>query len=348
MENFMQNKSIYLAAGCFWGVEAYFQKIDGILQTKVGYANSNMKNPGYHDVCLGKTHAVETTYLEYDLDKITLAEILTHYFRIVDPVRIDGQGNDRGNQYRPGIYYQDEEDFNFICDFIEVKRIDYQKSIVIEVLHLENFYIAETEHQNYLLNNPSGYCHVDLNKALKPFKQLELERMAQAKELYSKNMLDPNRAIQSKNDVENPYQKEIEQLTTLQYAVTQQADTERPFNNLYDQHFSEGIYVDIVSGEPLFSSIDKYDSGCGWPAFTKPIDKESVQYFEDTSFNRIRTEVKSQKANSHLGHVFADGPIESGGLRYCINSASLRFIPLEKMEEEGYGSLIPFVKNKLD
>lgn len=131
--------------------------------------------------------------------------------------------------------------------------------------------------------------------------------------------------------------EKIEALLPQQYAVTQNEETDPPHQGIYDQHWEKGIYVDIVSGEILFSSRDKFDAGCGWPSFSKPIDNEKIEEKKDLSHGMIRTEVHSKEARSHLGHVFTDGPKESGGLRYCINSSSLRFIPYDQMDEEGHG-----------
>lgn len=327
--------NIYLAAGCFWGVEAYFQKITGVVKTQVGYANSKVLNPSYREVCSGETGAVEACLIYYNSDEISLLEIFAHYFRIVDPTTRNRQGNDVGSQYRPGIYYTEQADFELACDFIDAKRKDYPQGIVVEILPLENFYPAEAEHQDYLIKNPLGYCHVDINLADKPLTEDELPDL--------KSQFDQ---LQENNKYKKPDDTQLrEKLTEEQYAVTQLSATERPFNNEFDRHFEPGIYVDIVSGEPLFSSAHKYDSGCGWPAFTKPIIDKGIVYKDDFSFNRNRVEVRSEGADSHLGHVFEDGPEEAGGQRYCINSAALRFIPLDEMAEQGYADYIQYVEN---
>ncbi|NLA71565.1 MAG: peptide-methionine (R)-S-oxide reductase MsrB [Clostridiaceae bacterium] len=346
----MKSKTIYLAGGCFWGVERYFQLLpEGILETESGYANGTTDNPSYEEVCRGDTGFAETVRVVYDADTLSLTSILAHFFRIINPTTRDRQGNDYGTQYRPGVFYTDTDDFATICDYIDARRKDYTRPIVVEVLELQNFYPAEDGHQNYLLKRPSGYCHVDLSQvgtALRPEELPEaVEEPINSGEILDPHAIEPEQT-NSKNHASytRPDKAELrERLTELQYKVTQENATERPFSNEFDNLFEPGLYVDIVSGEPLFSSRDKYDAGCGWPAFTRPVAKGMVRYHDDTSLWRKRVEVRSASADSHLGHVFEDGPQESGGQRYCINSAALRFIPLSKMEEEGYADWIPEV-----
>jgi len=311
---------IWLAGGCFWGVEEYFSRIDGVLETSVGYANGTTENPGYYDIAVAG-HA-ETVYIRYDSDRVSLEDLLEYYFRIIDPTSMNKQGNDIGKQYRTGIYYTDESEKNTIMEFISREQEKYKAPIVTEVKPLENYYPAEEYHQDYLKKNPSGYCHIDFSSLQQPAKpKVEADS-------YKK----PTRA-----EIKNS-------LSELQCSVTQQNSTEPPFANEYWDNHSKGIYVDIVTGEPLFASTDKFDSGCGWPSFTRPIDPSAVKEKADRSHFMLRTEVRSRAGDSHLGHVFDDGPAEEGGLRYCINSASLRFIPLEQMEEKGYGKYISIVK----
>ncbi|MBF1011272.1 MAG: peptide-methionine (R)-S-oxide reductase MsrB, partial [Lachnoanaerobaculum sp.] len=217
------------------------------------------------------------------------------------------------------IYYTDESQLPVIKAAIEREQRKYNEKIAVEVLPIENFYIAEEYHQDYLDKNPNGYCHINLSSAYEPIVRSE--------------------KYKRKNDDELK-----ESLTPLQYDVTVNAATERPFDNEFNSNFERGIYVDITSGEPLFFSTDKFESGCGWPSFSKPIQKDLVKYSEDLSLGRRRIEVRSNVADAHLGHVFDDGPSELGGLRYCINSAALRFIPLDKMDEEGYGYLKKYVE----
>lgn len=311
-----KGKEIYLAGGCFWGVEGYFSKINGILDTTVGYANGNTEDTNYQKI--KTTHHAETVHIIYDENKISFNEILKHYFRIIDPTSINKQGADTGSQYRTGIYYTNDEDREKIEKFIKDEQKKFQKPIAVEIEKLKNFVIAEEYHQDYLKKNPNGYCHIDLSLSQKP---LELEK-----------------------DYKKPNEEEIKKkLTKLQYEVTQNSKTEMPFSSKYDNFFEDGIYVDIVTGEPLFSSKDKYDAGCGWPSFTKTID-DTVNYFKDDTLGLERVEVKSKKGSSHLGHVFDDGPKDKGSKRYCINGAALKFIPLSKMKEEGYEKYIDKVK----
>lgn len=324
----MKEKIIYLAGGCFWGVQGYFDQLNGVLETQVGYANSQVPNPSYEAVCTGETGAAETLLLRYDAEKISLSELLQHYLRIIDPTSLNRQGHDTGTQYRTGIYFIDSADAQVIEKVLSFEQKKYSLPIVVENRKLENFYAAESYHQKYLEKNPNGYCHVNLNIAQQPLTAEEQAVIHQT-EGYQK----PNEAILKQT------------LSPLAYEVTQKNATEKPFSSEYDQLFAPGIYVDIVSGEPLFSSANKFDAGCGWPSFSRPISKSVLTKHEDTSLARVRTEVRSQLADSHLGHVFPDGPEALGGLRYCINGAALRFIPLSDMDKEGYGHLKHLVEH---
>lgn len=312
-----KRNELYLAGGCFWGTEHFLKLIHGVLDTEVGYANSNTPNPSYEEVCTGRTHAVETVHIIFDSDKLSLSTLLQLYFETIDPTSLNKQGGDHGTQYRTGIYYVDPELLQEIRHEIQELQSKYSKAVMIEVLPLQNFYPAELYHQDYLDKNPTGYCHI-------PQRLFELARNANNPKKYAKPSDEVLR----------------EKLSKLQYEVTQNAATERAFQNEYYNEFGEGIYVDITTGEPLFLSTDKFDSGCGWPAFSKPIDNKLIKSNTDTSFGMMRTEVRSALGDAHLGHVFDDGPQETGGLRYCINSASLRFIPKTDMQKEGYGDYV--------
>ena len=311
------NKSIYLAGGCFWGTAHLMKQVAGVTRATAGYANSIVPHPTYREVCTGRTEAAETVHVEYDDNRVSLDTLLRLYFKSIDPLSVNRQGGDAGTQYRTGIYYTDPQDRPVIEAALATLQRRHTAPLAIEFGPLVNFYPAEEEHQDYLTKHPGGYCHV--NPAL----------FAEA------------RAIKP---VDNAGKEELRhRLTPLQWAVTQTGATEQPFVNEYDHEFRRGIYVDVTDGTPLFLSSRKYDSGCGWPAFTRPIGPELITEHTDTSYGRIRTEVRSSSSGAHLGHVFPDGPADQGGLRYCINSAALRFIPVEEMAAQGYESLIPLV-----
>lgn len=320
-ENYSKDdlKKIYLAGGCFWGVEEYMQRIYGVYDAVSGYANGKVNNPTYKTVSSGKSGYAETVEVTYDSKKIKLEDLLNHYFKIIDPTSLNKQGNDRGSQYRTGIYYVDDSDKEVIDKVMNFQAKKYSEKIVVENMKLKNFTVAEDYHQDYLRKNPNGYCHIDLSKA-------------------GEVVIDPAKYPKpSDDDLKR-------KLTDIQYRVTQKNETESSFSNKYWDNKEKGIYVDVATGEPLFSSSDKFDSGCGWPSFSKPIAKDVVTYREDKSYNMNRTEVRSRSGDSHLGHVFNDGPKELGGLRFCINSASIKFIPLKDMEDRGYGYLKHLVK----
>ncbi len=307
-------KTIYFAGGCFWGIEGYMERIYGVYDATSGYANGKTENPTYEEVSTGETGHAETVKVQYEPKKISLEKLLSYFLMVVDPTSLNKQGNDEGTQYRSGIYYVDDSDRDIIVEKLKKEQQKYDEKIVVEVKKLNNFYNAEDYHQDYLVKNPKGYCHIGLSKA--------------------------NEVIIDEDDYKKPSNDEIKKkLTGEEYKVTQESATEPAFDNEFWDNHKKGIYVDVVTGEPLFSSTDKFDSGCGWPSFSKPISKDVLKYNKDNSHNMERTEVKSRSGDSHLGHVFDDGPKEKGGLRYCINSAALKFIPLEKMDEKGYGYL---------
>lgn len=304
-------KTIYFAGGCFWGVQAYFQRIQGVISTRVGYANGSTENPTYEDVCHRNTGHAETVEVVYDDNLLNLNKLMQYFFRIIEPTSLNKQGNDVGVQYRTGVYFIDLQDEKIIANSIAMEQYKYQQPIVVENLPLQRFNLAEDYHQDYLYKNPQGYCHIDVRLADFP--------------IYHSDFVKPSD------------EKLREMLTDEQYYVTQQNGTERPFSHEYDRLFERGLYVDIVSSEPLFSSRDKFNSGCGWAAFSQPVSPDSLVQHLDLSHGMRRVEVRSGMANSHLGHVFPDGLPERGGLRYCINGASLRFVPFDEMDEQGYG-----------
>jgi len=308
---------IYLAGGCFWGLEEYFSRIEGVEETSVGYANGQVESTNYQ--LIHQTDHAETVHLIYDEERVSLREILLYYFRVIDPLSVNKQGNDVGRQYRTGVYYTNQADKNVIEQVFAEQEKQLGQKIAVELEPLRHYVLAEDYHQDYLKKNPGGYCHINVNDAYQP-------------------LVDPGQ-------YEKPTDAELkEQLTEEQYQVTQNSATERPFHNAYNAIFEEGIYVDVTTGEPLFFAGDKFESGCGWPSFSRPIAREVLRYYEDKSHGMERIEVRSRSGNAHLGHVFTDGPESAGGLRYCINSAALRFIPKEKIEAEGYAYLLQYMK----
>lgn len=312
---------IYLAGGCFWGMEKLMQSIPGVVNVVSGYANGKADlEPTYNKVVRGNTGYRETVRVEYDPDQISLDALLFAYFHVIDPTIENAQGNDRGTQYQTGVYYVDEASQEAVERIASIEK-ERASIFLVEIEALERFYDAEEYHQDYLDKNPYGYCHIS------PAEINAVDKM----------IVDPG-------DYRRPSDEVIqEMLSSLQYNVTQKDSTEPAFANEYYDNHEKGIYVDIVTGEPLFSSRDKFDSGTGWPSFTAPMDENTVRLIEDNTLGMQRVEVHSRAGNSHLGHVFYNDPVSPSGARYCINSAALRFILVEDMEAEGYGYLLEFL-----
>lgn len=303
------SQKIYLAGGCFWGLEEYFDRIDGVTEVSVGYANGIVPQTNYY--LLEQTYHAEAVEVYYDSEKLPLINLLEYFFKVINPTLLNKQGNDQGSQYRTGIYFTTNEQQKIIASWLLQIQRNYSDPLIVEVDEIKNYVRAEDAHQDYLKKHPHGYCCIDLSKSEEPLTHATA---------YQKKTKEELRGILSHDA----------------YKVTQENATEPPFSNDYWQTFDEGIYVDVVSGVPLFSSRDKYDAGCGWPSFTQTIEPNAVTYHTDTSLFQERTEVRSGQANSHLGHVFDDGPQNSGGKRFCINSAALKFIPKSEMIATGY------------
>jgi peptide methionine sulfoxide reductase msrA/msrB len=330
-----ETKTAILAGGCFWCVESDLEKIPEVVSVVSGYSGGTAENPTYKNyIAGGHREVVEVTY---DPTRVSYAELARHVLRHTDPTDGDGSFGDRGEAYASAVYYESEEereDADRVIADLNASGV-YEKPLAVDVLPRTKFWPAEEYHQDYAKKNPIRYSFYRTGSGRDAF--------------IEKHVGDDSGFGESTDSLwahfQKPSQEELKKsLTSLQYRVTQKDGTEKPFDNEFDGNKTVGIYVDRVSGEPLYSSRDKYDSGTGWPSFVKPITNGSVTLHKDRKLFITRTEVRSRYADSHLGHVFPDGPPDRGGKRYCMNSAAMRFIPLADMEDQGYGDYVQYVE----